>query len=164
MNVDIVVSTLVTFLHDLFTAVWIGGLITIGLSALPSARQVLGKSAQTKKLVDTIQKRQSLLVYISIAGLAITGIFMARQTLKFAGLFSLANTYSIGLSVKHILVLGMIVIAFYRSLVLGRNGGPSTPDQEKVSARLLFANILLGVAVLLISGFLAALTAAPVLV
>ena len=38
-----IVFALVTFLHDLFTAVWIGGLVTLALSVLPSARAVLGR-------------------------------------------------------------------------------------------------------------------------
>lgn len=161
MNPGLFALALITFLHDLFTATWIGGLIAIGLTALPSARQVFGKSPQTKKLMDAIQRRQSLLVYVSIAGLAITGLLMARRTPGFTGLFSFASAYSAGLSVKHLLMLGMIAIALYRSLVLGRGGGPSTPPRERLSARLLATNIVLGMAVLLVSGFLAALSGAP---
>lgn len=161
MNPNILAFALIRFLHDLFTAVWIGGLIAIGLSALPSARQVFGKSPQTKNLMDAIQKRQSLLVYVSIAGLAITSLLMARRSPDFAGLFSFASAYSAGLSVKHILILGMIGIALYRSLVLGRSARHSTPLQEKLSARLLVTNIVLGIAVLLVSGFLSALAAIP---
>ena len=161
MTANILAFTLITFLHDLFTAVWIGGLIAIGITALPAAREVLGKTPQTKKLMDAIQKRQSVLVYISIAGLVVTGLLMSRRSAEFTGLFSFANLYSSGLAIKHILILGMIAIALYRSLVLGRSGGPSGPSQEKLSARLLFANILLGIAVLLVSGFLAALSSVP---
>jgi len=36
------VFAIVTFLHDLFTAVWIGGVITLGITVLPSAKKVLG--------------------------------------------------------------------------------------------------------------------------
>ncbi len=164
MNANIIAFALITFSHNLFTVVWIGGLIAIGLSALPSARQVLGKSPQTKKLMDAIQKRQSLLVYISIVGLLITGLLMARRTPDFTGLLSFTNAYSASLAIKHILILGMIAIALYRSLVLGRGGRPSTPKTEKLSASLLYVNILLGIAVLMVSGFLAALSTIPVAV
>lgn len=159
MNTNIIAIALITFLHDLFTAIWIGGLIAIGLSALPATRQILGKGPQTKKLMEAIQKRQSLLVYVSIAGLLITGLLMARRAPEFSGLFSFATTYSIGLSVKHIIILGMIGIALYRSLVLGKEGASSSPARERLSAGLLFANILLGITVMLVSGFLSALTA-----
>lgn len=162
MSQNIFAFALVIFLHDLFTAIWIGGLIAVGLTALPAARQVLGKSPQTKRLMEVIQKRQSWLVYISIAGLIVTGLLMARQAPDFTGLLSFATAYAAGLSIKHILVLLMVGIALYRSLVLGRIGRPLTQTQEKLSVRLLFANILLGIAVLMASGFLAALSVIPV--
>lgn len=150
---------LVTFLHDLFTAVWVGGLIALAVTVLPSARQVFGKGPETRQLMDTIQKRHSLLVYVSIIGLVLTGILQAKITPAFQGLFTFGNPYSTVLALKHILVLGMIAVALYRSLVLGRRRGPSTPAQEKLSASLLMLNAVLGVTVLLLSGFSAALSA-----
>jgi len=156
-----VVFAIVTFLHDLFTAVWIGGLITLGITVLPSAKKVLGMGPQTKKLMDTIQKRLSVLVYVSIAGLLLTGALQANRNPAFQGLFSFGNPYSTVLTIKHILVLAMISVALYRSLVLGRRSGPSTAAQEKLKAGLLFLNIILGVAILLLSGFGVALGSAP---
>jgi len=153
-----IIFALVTFLHDLFTAVWIGGLITLGITVLPSVKKVLGKGPQTKKLMDTIQKRNSVLVYVSMIGLVLTGLQQANRSPAFQGLFSFGNVYSTVLATKHILVVAMIAIALYRSLVLGRKSGASTPSQEKLKASLLMANIVLGIAILLFSGFIAALT------
>ncbi|MCA9979059.1 MAG: CopD family protein [Anaerolineales bacterium] len=159
-----IAMTLNTFLHDLFTAVWIGGLIIIGITVMPAARQALGKGPQMKKLMDTIQKRHSVYVYVSIAGLLVTGVIQAKQAAAFQGLFRVGNAYSAALTFKHILVLIMIAIALYRSLVLGSKGKQSTPAREKLSVRLLFLNIILGIAVLLASGFTAALSAGSPLV
>jgi len=156
-----IVFALVTFLHDLFTAVWVGGLITLGLTVLPSARKVLGMGPQTKQLMDAIQKRLSVLVYVSIVGLILTGMLQANRASEFQGLFSFDNNYSTVLSLKHVVVMAMVGIALYRSLVLGRWRGPATPAQEKLSARLLFLNIVLGVGVLLLSGFATALGSGP---
>jgi len=152
-----IVFALVTFLHDLFTAVWVGGLITLGITVLPSARKVLGMGPQTKQLMDTIQKRLSVLVYVSIVGLILTGMLQANRASEFQGLFSFDNNYSTVLTLKHILVLAMVAVALYQDLVLGRRSGPSTPAQEKLKAGLMFLNIILGVAILLLSGFSAAL-------
>jgi putative copper export protein len=116
---------------------------------------------QTKQLMDTIQKRLSVLVYVSIVGLLLTGLLQANRNPAFQGLFSFGNTYSMVLSLKHILVLAMIAVALIRSLVLGRQSGPSTPSQEKMKVGLLFLNIALGIGVLLLSGFSAALSAGP---
>lgn len=152
---------LIRFLHDLFTAVWVGGLIALALGVLPAARASLGPGPQTKKLMAAIQRRQSTLVAISIAGLLLTGLLMARRSPAFLGLLATGNAYSATLAVKHILVLVMIGIALYRRLVLGRQPAPLTPPQEKLSAGLLIANAALGVAVLLASGILAGLAATP---
>jgi putative copper export protein len=136
----------------------------MGLASLPAIKQVLGKGPQIKNLMNTLQKRMSVLVYTSIAGLLITGLLMARRSPDFDGLFTFSTTYSALLAVKHLLVLAMTGIALWRSLVLGRNGGPSTPQQEKLSARLLVTNMVLGVAVLLASGFLAGIAALPAVI
>lgn len=162
MNPKLITFAVITFLHDLFTVTWIGGLIVIAFTALPSARQVLGKGPEMKKLMDIIQKRQSLLVYISIVGLVLTGLLMARRTPAFEGLFTFGNAYSAVLTIKHLLVVAMILIALWRSLILGRGGGALTSSEEKLSARLLITNVVLGIAVLLVSGFVVALSSAPV--
>ena len=156
-----IVFAIVVFLHDLFTAVWIGGLITLGVTVLPSVKKVLGMGPQTKQLMDTIQKRLSVLVYVSIVGLVLTGLLQANRSPAFQGLFSFGSTYSTVLSLKHILVLAMIAVALIRSLVLGRRSGPSTPAQEKLKVGLLFLNIALGIGVLLLSGFASSLSAGP---
>jgi len=155
MATKTIVFALVTFAHDLLTAVWIGGLITLGLTVMPSVKKVLGKGPETKKLMDTIQKRNSVLIYVSMIGLVLTGLLQANRTSAYLGLFSLGNTYSAILAVKHILVLAMIAIALYRSLVLSK---ASTPAQEKLKATLLILNIFFGVGILLLSGFTAVLS------
>lgn len=156
-----VVFALVTFLHDLFTVIWIGGLITLGLTVLPAAKHVLGKGPDVKKLMDTIQKRLSPLIYISIVGLILTGILLSNREPAFNGLFRFGNPYSTVLAIKHLAVLAMIAVTLVRSLVLGRRRGTPTSSQEKLSALLLFVNVALGVVVLLLSGFSAALSVTP---
>lgn len=155
MPTNTIVFALITFLHDLFTVVWIGGLITLGLTVLPSVKNVLGKGPQTKKLMDTIQKRNSILVYVSMIGLVLTGLLQTNRSPAFQGLFSFGNVYSTVLAIKHILVLGMIAISLYRSLALKR---AATPSQEKLKAALLLLNIVFGVSILLLSGLTAALS------
>jgi uncharacterized membrane protein len=84
---------LITFLHDLFTTAWIGGLITLALAVMPALRTTLGVNPQSRKLMDVIQARLSPLIYVSMASLVITGLLMSRQATAFQGLFSFANTY-----------------------------------------------------------------------
>ncbi|HNS52053.1 MAG TPA: CopD family protein [Anaerolineae bacterium] len=147
-----VVFAVVVFLHDLFTSVWIGGLITLGVTVLPSARQVLGKGPQMKKLLSAIQKRLSVLVYASIVGLIVTGVLQANRNPAFEGLFRFGSAYSTTLSLKHIAVAVMIGITLLRSLVLSRRHEPLTPSQERLSMGLLLLNLALGIVVLLLTG------------
>jgi uncharacterized membrane protein len=151
----------ITFLHDLFTAIWVGGLITLGLTVLPAARKVLGMGPETRQLMQAIQRRLSRLVYAAIVVLAVTGMLLARRSPAFQGVLSFATPYATVLSLKHILVLLMIVLALVRSLALGGATAPSTPAQEKRKVALLLLNMVLGVLVLLLSGFSAALGAPP---
>lgn len=161
MNPKLIVFTLVTFTHNLFTAAWIGGLISIGLASMPAVREVLGKGPQTKKLMNAVQERQRWLVYASIAGLILTGLLMAQRSPAFEGLFAFSNLYSSLLTFKHLLILMMIVIALWRSLVLGKRQKSVNPSQEKWGARLLLTNIILGVTVLLASAALTTLASTP---
>ncbi|MBN1180040.1 MAG: hypothetical protein JXD18_12580 [Anaerolineae bacterium] len=152
-----IVFALVTFFHDFFTAVWIGGLVVLGTTVLPSAVKVFGKGPETKKLMDAIQKRLSVFIYVSIVGLWVTGLLLSQRAPGFQGLFHFGTPYATVLSLKHILVLLMVAVTVIRSLVLGRLSGQPAAQVEKLKMALLFLNMALGVLVLLLSGFSAAL-------
>lgn len=160
-----IVFALITFLHDLFTVIWIGGLFSLVVVVAPAARGALGMGPETKKLMAAIQKRLSTLVYLSIVVLAITGLLMSMRVTAFQGLLSFANTYSTVLSIKHLVYLAMIAVALVRSLALGRKVsgpsvmGPAAAKQEKAKMALSVLNLALGIVTLLLSGFAAALSA-----
>jgi len=166
-----VVFALISFLHDFFTVVWIGGLFALALVVLPVALRTWGRGPETKRLMDAIQRRLSPLVYVSIVGLAVTGVLLARRNPAYGGLFSFTNPYSTVLSLKHILVLLMVAVALLRSVALRttgqarRAGQPRDTGQpqpqalERLRGALLYLNLALGVLVLLLSGFSAALAA-----
>jgi len=157
MGIRIIVFSLITFFHDLFSAIWMGGLIVTVCAYLPAVKEALGAGPQVKKVMAAFQKRQSLWVYISMAGLIVTGLLMSNRSPQFEGLFTFRNQYSALLSIKHILVIGMIAISLYRTLVLGKKPSGMTPDKERLSMQLLLINAVLAVSVLLTSGFVAAL-------
>jgi len=153
------IFTLVTFFHDLFTATWIGGLIVLGLVVIPSFKHVLGPSAQTKALLADLRKRLSRLVYVSMAGLALTGMLLSRRAPEFQHLFYWGDAYGIALSLKHLLMVVMVAIALYRSLVLERSQAALSFKQQMFSFQLIFINLGVGVLILLLSAFLAVISA-----
>jgi len=75
-----IVIALVTFFHDLFTVVWIGGMIVTVISYMPAVNDALGTGPQVKKVMIAFQKRQSIWVYISMVVLILTGLMMSNRS------------------------------------------------------------------------------------
>ncbi len=129
----------------------------MGFVVLPSTKKVLHKGPETKRFMKTVQHRLSILVYISIALLFLTGLLLARQSGLYLGLISLGNEYSTLTTVKHVLYASMFIVTLTRSQVLKMlNLKPK--KQEKWSVILLFLNIALGTLVLFLSAILAGVT------
>jgi len=68
MTPQMIVFALVSFFHDLFSAIWMGGLLVTVLAYLPAVKNALGAGPQVKKVMTEFQKRQSVWVYVSMAG------------------------------------------------------------------------------------------------
>lgn len=106
-----------------------------------------------------------MIVYISIAILVVTGILESWHSQAFKGFFSFENLYSSLLSLKHMLVVAMILIAAYRQMMLRQMKRKGMADKkmvkrkEKLSVILVLANTVIGIAVIFLSGFLAAFSA-----
>ena len=156
MTVQTLVFAFVTFLHDLFTVIWMGGLIVTVISYLPALKKALGPGPQVKKVMSAFQNRQSIWVYISMGGLILTGLLLSNRNPEFDSLFGFGNAYSVALSIKHILVILMIGITLYRSLVKSRPQAVMMPEKEQLSFKLLIINVVLAVGVLFSSGLVSA--------
>lgn len=157
MTLQTFIFALASFLHNLFTVIWMGGMIVTALVFLPAVKDALGVGPQVKKVMTTFQKRQSVWVYVSMAGLILTGLLMTKHSPEFEALFSFGNAYSTVLSIKHILVVIMIGISLYRALGIEHNTSATTPVKERLNIQLLFVNAALATVALLTSGFVAAL-------
>ncbi len=139
-------------LHDLFTAVWIGGLLTTAITFFPTIKQVRDKSPVIKKISIIYHHRLRVIAVISMIVLWVTGVLLGRQSPAYAGFLDFSSTYTILLSVKHLVIFVMIIIALYRGLILGRKIEHFTANQQKLYAVLLMVNTLLGVGVIFLSG------------
>ena len=158
----VVVSSIINFLHDLFTAIWIGGMLALAFAVLPSLWKVLGKSKETEAIHASIKRRLSALVYVSIIGLLVTGILMSRQAAMLGlttGFLSFVSEYATLLSIKHILYFVMIILSIFRSQIIDRVRNFSPPMRMKLNAITLILNIMSGLAVLFLSAYLSALAA-----
>lgn len=157
MNTQQIIFGLVSFFHNLFTIVWVGGLVLILITFIPSARSVYSKGPQLELLMNAILDRQRVWVYISIVGLAVTGVIQARTQPGFNGLMRFDSMYGVLISLKHIATLFMIAIALFRSFVFRKKSKNGSPLQMRRGLQLIAINASLGMIVLLLSGFLVAL-------
>ena len=142
------------WLHLLASVIWIGGIAFILFIAMPSARQVMGTDAG--KLMGDVSKRFTPVANYSIVLLVLTGATMAVLNNRFSSSAILENNWIIILAAKHILVFTMIVIHFYRGLILApkimrMESKPRKMSLQNLSINLVKANFGLGLMVLLLS-------------
>ena len=160
----VIAPVLISFLHDTFTALWIGGMLALAFSVLPAIRKILGKSKETKALNALIKKKLSLLTYISMVGLIITGLLMSRKA-ELAGLYtgflSFGTEYSTLLSIKHLLYFVMISLSVFRSLIVDRVKKFSPEQKKMLNMLTLMLNVLAGLAVLFLSAYTNVLASLP---
>src|SRR4030065_2730983 len=104
------------WLHLVATVTWIGGIVFILFIAIPTAKQVLG--AEAGKLMGEISKRFTPIANYNIILLIVTGVVLTAVNKQFSGIGNFGNSWFLGLIVKHVLVLGMVAVHFYRGLVL----------------------------------------------
>lgn len=152
-----IILALSYWLHSIATVIWIGGIFFILFIALPSAKQVLG--AEAGKLMCEISKRFAPIANYSIILLVATGVVLTAVNKQFSGIGNFANSWSLGLIVKHVLVLGMVAVHFYRGLVLAPKIARTEPASgkaslQKLSLNLVKMNFCLGLMVLLFSGII----------
>ena len=143
--------------HLIATVIWIGGITFILFIAMPSSKQVLG--AESGKPMGDISKRFTPLANYSIILLTVTGIVLTWLNKRFSIVGIFENKWILILILKHILVLGMVAIHFYRSSVLTPKIGRATSSIEKTSLQKLSLNLVrvnfgLGLLILLLSGII----------
>ncbi len=139
----------VKFLHDLFTVMWIGGMIVMAAVILPSVKKQLGPGPEAKKLIAIMKSKLSKLTYVSMIGLLVTGLLLSMTSP------APSTQYSLLLTVKHIMIALMVIISLFRSLGIERMNLEG-PKEQKLGAVTLLINVILGISVLLISGLLGA--------
>jgi uncharacterized membrane protein len=112
--------------------------------------------AESGRLMSEISKRFTPLANYSIILLVVTGILLSGSNKQFTGSGTFENNWILVLTLKHILVLAMIVIHFYRGLLLipkiGRTESAARKQSlQKRSLNSVKVNFFFGILVLLLS-------------
>jgi uncharacterized membrane protein len=152
------------WLHMLATVVWIGYLATTSLWIIPTLQESLSAD-EFSKWIRKSNKRLSLISWISISILMVSGLIQMSANNNYDGLFLLTNNWAIALALKHVIFFGMIILAGYLSwklhpelerIALLKVSGKASPHEGKIIARLKLAirvSLVLGVATLALTAF-----------
>ena len=153
MPIQMFIMNVVRFLHNLFTALWIGGMLLMVIAVLPGVRKN-PKISEPWPVIEGIQARLKPFAWVSMAGLAITGLLLGRSSKSVTGLFGFGSSYMTALSVKHILIVLMVVLSFVRLSINKRIKTEKKPELQKASLGVLMTNALLGVVMLFLSSMI----------
>ncbi len=144
-------------LHVLGTVVWIGGILMTLLVILPGAKAALESAPMVGKMMKEVAKRFTPLANISILILIATGIIIFYYDKNYTSFLDTKNRWNALIAIKHFLVAIMIIIHFYRGLILSKKIEKSFSKSnemqiaklKKLSLDLVKANFVLGIIVLL---------------
>ncbi|MCP4367486.1 MAG: hypothetical protein GY797_05120 [Deltaproteobacteria bacterium] len=144
-------------LHILGTVVWIGGILMTLLVILPSTKAALESAPVAGKMMKEVAKRFTPLANLSILLLIATGIIIFCYDKNYTSFLDIKNRWIVLIAIKHLLVAIMIIIHFYRGLILSQKIEKSSlnPNEtqtiklKKLSLDLVKANFVLGIMVLL---------------
>jgi len=81
-------------------------------------------------------------------------LLLGRSSKNFTGLMDFGTTYMTALSIKHILIVVMVILAFVRLSINKRVKVEKKPQLQKASAGVLALNALLGIVVLFLSSMI----------
>jgi len=147
-------------LHMAATAVWIGGLITLGF-LLP----VLDRPAPAsdRAAAGVRRSRRFLpIAWLCLAAFVASGLIQMSASPRYTGLLSIESTWSVALLVKHLIVAAMTGLLAYQTWVvhpwlerMALGLAPAdAPTRRRLEARdraVLRASALLGIVVLVLT-------------
>ena len=146
--------SIATFVHLLAASAWLGGIIYVILVFLPVLKTLEPSAAG--KLMGLTAKRFSILAWVSVGFLIVTGLMQLNSD----ALFDFSTDYGTFLTLKLITVVIMITIGLYITYILApkirklapAEGDAPTPEFLNLQKRLpllIKTNMILGILVLL---------------
>ncbi len=153
MALPAIALTLINFLHELFTILWIGGMLLLVLVIMPILKKQFEED-KFNQINKMIKNRLSIFTYVSIVVLMVTGLLLTNQAELTSRFLSFESPYATLLSIKHILFILMALIAIFRSAILDKIKGIEKEPRHKIAKILLLLNVIFAIAVLFLSSYL----------
>ena len=133
-------------IHLLAAVIWVGGLAVLVFALRPALRRSVPADVERDRILSAVHRRFAALATVAAAVLFASGFMMMATDEHFLGFGHYGNTWSKLMVGKHALFLGMLGI-----LVLLRVPRPSKSEHDLVDVSLM-----LGLAVLVVTGLLTA--------
>lgn len=133
--------------HLIAAVVWIGGLALLVLGLRPSLKKSLADEAARDAIEGPLYRRFFVLSALSAAALLFSGFMLMTSDPHFEGFFHYPNMWSKLMVAKHALFVGMLGLLFAQR----------TKREAKIERDLIDIALMLGVAVLVVTGLLTAL-------
>jgi uncharacterized membrane protein len=92
------------------TVVWIGGLVTMALVVWPGLRRALGDDEALARTVEAIDRRFRPLANLSLIVLILTGLVQMNANKNYKGFLNFDNLWAQAILLKHVAIIGMIVV------------------------------------------------------
>ena len=143
------------WIHALATILLIGHYLLLSLIYLPAFRKQ--KPEVAGPILSEVSKRSRVWMYVSLLIFLATGIYLMIVDPNYHGVGNFGNPWAVLMLVKHILVLGMIVMGFWFNAIL-RVGPLMSSNTGAAQAILRFESYskwmsICGVLVLLLTAF-----------
>ncbi len=169
MSTDNIIISASFFLHLLATVAWIGGLVTLALVVQPVLNRFIIDAKEQARLLEAVQKRFQPIANFSLAVLILTGMVQTFTNPLYKGFLNFGNTWAQAILLKHIAVLGMVVVAvtitfsvqpaLKRNALLLANGVADEQQTIRLRAqqvRLTRINLVLSIIVLMFTAIASA--------
>jgi uncharacterized membrane protein len=151
------------WLHMLATVTSVGGLAALVLIVLPITRRSMENEVYTK-LVRSFTTRLIPIGWLSLAVLVVTGLIQMSANENYLGFLAIENPWAVAILLKHVVFGVVLLLVFYQAWSLNpaleraelkkRHGGEEDPEEEKLQRRgerLITLNLILGIAILLLT-------------
>ncbi len=109
-----ILFSLSTWLHAVATVVMIGHYLLVVLIYLP----VLEKENSGGLILSAISKRSRVWMYLSMVVFAVTGTYMTVADSNYLGIGNFGNIWGVLMLIKHLLIVGMIVMGFWFNAIM----------------------------------------------
>jgi uncharacterized membrane protein len=159
---DLWIVSLSHFLHISATVVWIGGIFMTLLIILPGSKTALESAPLVGKLMKEIGQRFTPPANMSILILIISGFILLYLNRNFTSFGDFSTSWNILIFYKLAFVAVMVCIHLYRGSILNQKiiasaqqaNEEKTAGLRKFSLDLVKINLILGIAVLIVTAVL----------